>query len=145
MFEKLFLLIKNNAGPAVINNPDVPQKFHDAVINEASSTIIEVLKSQIETGKMKDLVSFFQFSGIYNNSLVKIMVNRFTNKLVKFYSIEANTALSVANSLIPPVMQELVKQSKNERNKEFLLTNLLSKLNANRADLTMLVNIMMAA
>jgi len=145
MFEKLFLLIKNNAGPAVINNPDVPQKFHDAVINEASSTIIEVLKSQIETGKMKDLVSFFQFSGIYNNSLVKIMVNRFTNKLVKFYGIEANTALSVANSLIPPVMQELVKQSKNERNKEFLLTNLLSKLNANRADLTMLVNIMMAA
>ena len=87
MFEKLFLLIKNNAGPAVINNPDVPQKFHDAVINEASSTIIEVLKSQIETGKMKDLVSFFQFSGIYNNSLVKIMVNRFTNKLVKFYVI----------------------------------------------------------
>ena len=145
MFEKLFLLIKNNAGPAVINNPDVPQKFHDAVINEASSTIIEVLKSQIETGKMKDLVSFFQFSGIYNNSLVKIMVYRFTNKLVKFYGIEANTALSVANSLIPPVMQELVKQSKNERNKEFLLTNLLSKLNANRADLTMLVNIMMAA
>jgi len=145
MFEKLFLLVKNNAGPAVINNPVVPPKYHDAVINEASSTIIEVLKGQMETGKMNDLVRFFQFSGIYNNSLVKSMVNKFAGTLIDFYGIEANASLFVANSLIPPVMQELVKQSKNERNKEFLLTNLLSKLNANRADLTMLVSRMTAA
>jgi len=57
MFEKLFLLVKNNAGTAVIDNPEIPQQFHESVINEASSTIIEVLKGQMETGKMKDLVS----------------------------------------------------------------------------------------
>ncbi len=44
MFEKLFMLVKNNAGTAVIDNPEIPAKYHDAVINEASSSIIEVLK-----------------------------------------------------------------------------------------------------
>ncbi|MDB4901998.1 MAG: hypothetical protein JWQ63_1279, partial [Mucilaginibacter sp.] len=42
MFEKLFLLVKNNAGTAVIDNPAIPVKYHEAVINEASSSIIEV-------------------------------------------------------------------------------------------------------
>jgi hypothetical protein len=145
MFEKLFLLVKNNAGKAIIDNPAIPVKYHEAVINEASSTIIEVLKGQMENGKLKDLIRFFQFSGIYNNSLVSSMVNKFANKLNNFYGIDPNSAWVAANSLIPPVMKELVKQSKNEQNKEFVLTNLLSKLNGNRADMSVLVNHMMVA
>ena len=35
MFEKLFMLVKNNAGMAVINNPEVPEKYREAIINEA--------------------------------------------------------------------------------------------------------------
>jgi hypothetical protein len=145
MFEKLFLLVKNNAGMAVIDNPVIPIKYHEAVINEASSSIIEVLKNQMETGKLKDLVGFFQFSGIYNNSLVSTIVNKFAAKLNNFYGIEPSSAWTAANSLIPPVMQELVKQSKNEQNKDFALPSMLSKLNGNRADLSILVNQMMVA
>jgi hypothetical protein len=145
MFEKLFLLVKNNAGTAVIDNPEIPQQFHESVINEASSTIIEVLKGQMETGKMKDLVSFFQLTRIYNSSLVRTIVNKFANKINKFYGIEPALALSTANSLIPPVMQELVKQSKNKQNREFSLNNFLSKLNGNEADLSALLRTMSVA
>jgi hypothetical protein len=144
MFEKLYLLVKNNAGTAVIDNPSIPEKYHEAVINEASSSIIEVLKGQMETGRLKDLVSYFQFSG-YNSSLVSSMVNKYANKLNNFYGIEPNAAWDTANALIPPVMKELVKQSKNAQNKDFGLSNLLSKLNGNRADLSVLVNQMMVA
>jgi hypothetical protein len=143
MFEKLFLLVKNNAGMAVIDNPVIPIKYHEAVINEASSSIIDVLKSQMETGKIKDLVKFFQFSGISNNSLVSTMVNKFAARLNNFYGIDPSSAWVAANSLIPPVMQELVNQSKNEQNKDFALTTMLSKLNGNRADLSILVNQLM--
>ena len=145
MFEKLFQLVKNNAGMAVIDNPVIPAKYHEAVINEASSSIIEVLKSQMETGKIKDLIRFFQFQGVYNNALVSSMVNKFANKLNNFYGIEPNSAWVAANTLIPAVMKELVIQSKNELNKDFLLTNMLSKLNGNQADLSGLVKYMMVA
>ncbi len=145
MFEKLFLLVKNNARTAVIENPAIPAIYHEAVINEASSSIIEVLKNQMETGRIKDLIRFFQFPGIYNNSLVSSIVKRFANKLNNFYGIELNSAMVASNSLITPVMEELIKQSKNEQNKDFGLSNLLSKLNGNRTDLTGLVNHIMVA
>jgi hypothetical protein len=145
MFEKLFLLVKNNAGKAVIENPEIAEKDREAVINEASSSIIEVLKSQMESGRLKDLVKYFQYPDIYKNPLINSVVNKFANKLNRFYSINPESALKIANSLIPPVMLELIKRSKSEQNKEFALSSFLSKINGNRADLSGLVQEMMIA
>jgi len=145
MFEKLFLLVKNNAGTAVINNPAIPVKLHESVMIEASSSIIEVLKGQMENGKLKDVVKYFQSSGIYNHTLVSSMVSRFANRLNTFYHIDPAQAMIIAKSLIPHVMSDLVKASKSEQIKEFGLTNMLTKLNGNRANLSLLVNDLMVA
>ena len=145
MFEKLFLLVKNNAGMAVMNNPVIPAGSREAVINEASSSIIEVLKNQMENGRISDLVKYFQFSGTYNESLVTSIINKFANRLNKFYSIDMPSAQAAANSLIPAVMKQLVQLSKSQQTKEFALGNMLSQLNGNRADLSGLVNQMMIA
>jgi hypothetical protein len=145
MFEKLFMLVKNNAGMAVIDNPAIPVKYHDAVINEASSSIIEVLKGQMEIGKIMDLIRFFQFSGIYNNYLVSNIVNKYANKLNNFYGIEPTAALAAANMLIRPVMEELIKESKDAENKDFGLSHLLSKLSGNQKDMSGLVSQLMVA
>lgn len=145
MFEKLFLLVKDNAGTAVVNNPVIPAKYHEAVINEASSSIIEVLKGQLESGKVKELIKYFQFSGSYNNSLVSSITNRFANKLNTFYSIDPAHALAAAKALIPTVMNELIKETKSGEAKEFALGTMLTKLNGNRTDLNPLVNNLMVA
>jgi hypothetical protein len=145
MFGKLFLLVKNNAGTAVVNNPLIAAKHHEAVMIEASSSIIEVLKGQMENGKLKDLVKYFKSSGVYNQSLVSSMVNRFANRLNTFYDVDADASLTIAKALIPQVMTELVKASKSEEIKEFKLINMLTKLNGDRADLTLLVDRAMVA
>jgi len=145
MFEKLFLLVKNNAGAAVMNNPVIPAGSREAVINEASSSIIEVLKNQMESGHIKDLVNYFQFSGSNNESLVTSMINKFANRINKFYSIDMASAQATANSLIPAVMKQLVQQSNSKQTEEFALGTMLSKLNGNQADLNGLVNKLMVA
>jgi hypothetical protein len=145
MFEKLFLLVKSNAGKAVMENPEIPEKYREAVINEASSSIIEVLKGQIESGRLKDVVKYFQYPEIYKNPLVSSVVNKFAIKLNKFYGIDPESSLKIANSLMKPVMLELIRQTKNEQNKEFALSSFLSKINGNRADLSGIVNDMMVA
>jgi len=145
MFEKLYQLVKNNAGTAVIDNPAIPVKYHEAVINEASSSIIEVMKNQLETGKIKELIKFFQFSGIYNNWLVSSIINKFANKLNNFYGIEPASAMQTANTLITPVMAELVKEAKDEQNLDFGLGNFLSKLTGNSTDMNGLVHQIMVA
>ena len=125
---------------AVINNPDVPEKYREAIINEASSSIIEVLKGQMESGRLKDIVRYFQYPEIYQNPLVNSVVNKFAGKLNKYYGMENAVALRVANDLMPPVMNELIRQSKVEQNKDFGLGAFLSMINGNRADLSGLVN-----
>ena len=140
MFEKLYLLVKNNAGTAIMNNPVVPEKYRDAVINDASSSIIEVLKGQMEGGKLKDLIKYFQFGGVYNNPLISSAVKKFANKLNTFYNIEPVDAMVIAKALIPPVMQEIIKESKSEQNKEFALNTLLSKLSGNLMNLDVVMN-----
>ncbi|RFZ83232.1 hypothetical protein DYU05_13920 [Mucilaginibacter terrenus] len=139
MFSKLYTLVKNNAGEAVINNPAVDAKYHEAVMNDASSTIIEVLKGQMENGKLKELVKYFQFTGIYNSPLISSAVNKFANKLDKFYQISPAQAMEISKALIPPVMQEMIKQSKSEQNKDFALRSILTKLGGDVADMGMLL------
>ncbi|QJD95760.1 hypothetical protein HH214_07695 [Mucilaginibacter robiniae] len=145
MFEKLFMLVKNNAAAAVINNPAIPANSRESVINEASSSIIEVLKSQMETGRINDLIRFFKFSHTYNEGLITSITNKFANKLNKYYNIDMASAHAAAVSLIPPVMKQLVQQSNSQQHKEFALGTMLSQLNGNRADLSGLVNQLMIA
>ncbi|MGZ3755130.1 MAG: hypothetical protein ACXVAY_03880 [Mucilaginibacter sp.] len=140
MFEKLFTLVKNNAGTAIIDNPLIPERYHEAVINDASSTIIEVLKNQMENGKIKDLVKYFQFSGIYDNPLIASAIHKFANKLNNFYGIEPKPAIAIANELIRPVMQELIRQSKSAQNNDFALSSLLALLNVNKVNVNGLLN-----
>ena len=145
MFEKLFMLVKNNAGKAVIDNPVIAAKDRDAVIIDASSSIIEVLKNQMESGKLNDLIKFFKYSGIYSGALISSMVNRFANKLNNFYGIEPEAAYNVSAMLIPNVLEQLVMQSKSGQEEAFAVGSMLSNLNGNRTDLTPMVNSLMVA
>jgi len=140
MFEKLFSLVKKNAGRAVIDNPLIPEKYQEAVMTDASSAIIEVLKNQMDSGKLKDMVKYFQFSGIYNNPLISSAVNKFANKLNNFYSIDRKDAAIIANELIPPVMQELIRESKSPQTSDFSLGTLLSLLGGNQANVNAMVS-----
>ncbi len=145
MFEKLFLLVKNNAEKAVVANPAIHEKDRESVINEASSSIIEGLKAYIESGKLNEIVDYFRFPEIYKGSLITKITNKFANKLTQFYNINSDVARATANMLIPQVMLELVKQSGNGENQEFVLSTFLTKINGGRADLSGLVHQMMVA
>ena len=99
----------------------------------------------MESGKLKDLVKYFQHPEIYKNPMVKSMINKFASRLNRYYNIDPATALRIANSLMKPVMLDLIQQTKNEQNKEFALSSFLSKINGNRADLSGLVQRLMIA
>jgi hypothetical protein len=94
----------------------------------------------MESGKLKDLVKYFQFSAIYDNPLITSVVNRFANKLNNFYNMDTPDGYENCRRLIPPVMHQLMEESKGEHNKEFALSAILSKISGNVTDMTMLLN-----
>jgi hypothetical protein len=64
--------------------------------------------------------------------LINSTVNKFANKLNNYYGIEpAASSYRLLKSLIPPVMQEMIEQSKNEQDTDFSLGKLLAMLSGN--------------
>ncbi|TWR26555.1 hypothetical protein FPZ43_15490 [Mucilaginibacter pallidiroseus] len=140
MFGKLFLLVKDNAN-AVLRSAAIEAKDKDAVINDASSSIIDVLRAHVDGGKIKELINYFQFSGMFDNPLITRAINSFANKLNNFYNVEPKQAHQLSSELIAPVMQELIRQSKEDNNNnEFSLRLLLSNLSDNVKDMGSLLN-----
>ncbi len=127
MFKKLYQLVKENAGTAILENAEVPVKFQEAAMNEASGTIIDVLKSQLESGKLNDLVRFFQLTGFENNVLIRSIVKKYANRLNKHYEISTESSLKIAEELIPVVMKKFVFliRSNDKKQDVFSFLNIL--------------------
>ena len=83
MFENLLDLVKSNAGDAVINNTEVPNEHNDAVINHASSSIMDSLKSQLAGGNFADVLSTLGGkTGLTNNPVVSNIMSNVSNSLM---------------------------------------------------------------
>ncbi|TAE35205.1 MAG: hypothetical protein EAY66_09540 [Sphingobacteriales bacterium] len=131
MFSKLYQIVKSNALTLITENNIVPLKFKDAAINEASGTIVDVLKSQMESGKFKDVLRFFQTSGIDNNALINIGINKYANRLNRHYNINIDAAKEISVALIPPAMKQFVASTETSETKESAMFSVLNWLSGN--------------
>lgn len=130
MFEKLHTLVKENLGKEKLVKAQVPEKFYDAIVNEASGTIIDVLKSQIEKGKHHDLWNVFMYSCVKNGQLIRSISSKYAMRLNKNYDVAIDKAQHMADDIIPAVMEKFVFMYRNNKDNDkkgiFTLFNNLS-------------------
>lgn len=130
MFDRLYLLVKENLRVEIMDYAQIPAQFHDNIINEASGTIIDVLKSHIEIGRYQDLWSAFMFSCAYKARLITIISNKYALRLNKYYGVAVDKAKNMAQEVIPTVLDKYVSLYKTEDDKTgkgiFALFNILS-------------------
>src|SRR5882672_12784871 len=50
MLENLLQLVTQNAGDAITNNPQIPNEHNEAAVQDASSSIMDVLGSHLSSG-----------------------------------------------------------------------------------------------
>jgi hypothetical protein len=89
MLDKLFELVKELSGQAVINNPSIPNDHNDAVIAEATHTVASGLQNMIAGGGLDNILSLFGNSSqqgsnsnsLLNNPVINMMVGHFAGKL----------------------------------------------------------------
>lgn len=135
MLDDLFALVKGFAGDAVVNNPDVPNEHNDAVVAEATNTVAGGLQNMVAGGGLQNIISMFSGGGqqaggkgILSNPIVNMMIGHFAKKLMSKYNLGSNQASSVANDLIPNVMNGLIDKTNDPNNSSFTLDNLLHSL-----------------
>lgn len=132
MFGKLYSIVKESVSNDLLRGLNLQPDSHESIINEASGTIIDVLKSQIESGKIADLLSVFRVHHIEDNSLVRSMISKYAIRLNKNYGILIGDAKKMAEEVMPLIIRKLVSTSKesdqevNGRNGIYDLFNSLS-------------------
>lgn len=134
MFDKLNQLVKENIKNEIFLNGGIHSDALESASQEASGVIVDVLKTQLDRGKAVDLMSFFKGKKAESDVLLKMMVNKFANRLNNYYSISAASAKEIAEKIIPKVMGIFVfqtNQNKKAENEIFALLNWLSGYTVN--------------
>ena len=134
MLDQLLDLVKGFAGDAVVNNPNIPNEHNDAVVAEATNTVASGLQNMAAGGGLQNIISLFGGggqqgpSGLMSNPVVNMMIGHFASKLMSKFGLGSSQASSVANDLIPNVMNGLINKTNDPNNSTFTLDNLLHSL-----------------
>ena len=71
MIENLLNLVKQYAGDAIINNPDIPNERNEEAVQETAASIENGLQGVLAQGGVKDLLSMFTGrTGVTNDNPV---------------------------------------------------------------------------
>jgi Bacterial protein of unknown function (DUF937) len=128
MLNNLINLVKEHAGEAIINNPAIDNKHNNAAIETTASSIMEGLKGQMGSGGAAGLTSLFTGGAGANSGIMQNITKLVTSNLASKFGISGAAAGSIANSLIPTVMNNLVKKTNDPKDKSFDLQGIIGSL-----------------
>lgn len=137
MLENLFNLIKEQGAEPVINNPAVPNEKNEAVLADATHSVVDGLQGVLAGGGLQNLLSLFGGTGnsnsgsagsLLSNPIVSNIISSFTNKLTANHGIAGNQASGIANSLIPSVISSLISKTNDPNNSSFDINSIIGSL-----------------
>ena len=130
MFEQLTELVKKFGGDAVVNNSAVPNEHNEAVMNEASSSILDSLKGMVANGNISDLAGLFQGNNAADasNPVVQQITEKLSGSLGEKFGLSNEAASGVAGSLIPKVLGSLVTKAKDPNDSSFQISDIIGAI-----------------
>ena len=130
MFEQLTELVKQYGGEAVINNTAIPNEQNDAVMSEASSSILDSLTGMVANGNVSDLAALFQDNNASDasNPVVQQITEKLSSSLGEKFGLSGDAASGVAGSLIPAVLGSLVNKAKDPNDSSFQISDIIGAI-----------------
>ena len=113
-----------------VNNSAVPNEHNEAVMNEASSSILDSLKGMVANGNVSDLAGLFQGNNASDSSnpVVSMLTNQLSGSLGEKFGISGDAASGVAGSLIPKVLGSLIGGAKDPNNSSFNVSDIIGAI-----------------
>ncbi|HLC82518.1 MAG TPA: hypothetical protein VJI69_01730 [Bacteroidia bacterium] len=128
MFDNLLKLVQENAGDAIINNPSIPNEKNNLAINETTNSIFNTLKSQANSGGMNSIMDMFNSATPPNTEVTNSLNANVTSNLMSKLGVNNSQAASIASTLIPKVMGQLVNKTNDPNDNSFDMTSILGAL-----------------
>ena len=128
MLENLSNLIKEHAGEAIINNPDIPNERNDEAISYASSSIMDTLKGAVSNGNISDVVSMFTGGNAGASTLSQNIQGGFIQNLMDKFGLDSAKAGGIANNLLPNILNKFVNQTNDPNDNSFDLQDIIQNI-----------------
>jgi hypothetical protein len=127
MLENLNELVREHVQDAVVNNSAIPNEQNEAVIQAASGSIFDTLKNQLSSGNVGSLVDLFKGGNAEGSDVAQQATGSFVEKLSGL-GINAETAKSVAASVIPAIVGKFTQKTNDPDDSSFNIHDILGKL-----------------
>ncbi|MBU0940583.1 MAG: hypothetical protein K2Y30_04390 [Flavobacteriaceae bacterium] len=130
MFEQLTQLAQQFGVDTVINNPAVPNEKNEAVIGEASNSVIGGLQKIVAEGGVDQLAGLFQGNNAadVSNPVVQKLTQELTGNLGEKFGFSASDATGIASKLIPQILASLVGKAKDPNDSSFEISDIISAI-----------------
>lgn len=136
MFEQLTQLVQQFGQDAVVKNDAIPNEQNDAVLKEASSSILDGLKSMVAKGNISELGNLINGSATTDNSnpVVQKLKEQLSGTLGEKFGLDANSASGVAGNLVPQVLGSLINNAKDPNHKGFEVSDLVNAISEGKGN-----------
>ena len=131
MLDQLLKLVQQNAGDSIVKNDAIPNQFNNDAIQDVAAQIFNGLQGQAKQGNVQEIASMFKGGPVNNNPVVDQIISTITGSLASKFNVSPQTASSIANSLIPIVMNQLVKKTNDPNDNDFDLQDMLKNFTGN--------------
>lgn len=130
MFEQLSQLVQQFGNDAVVKNNAVPNEHNEAVMNEASSSILSGLQNIAAEGGTQDLAALLQSNnaGDTSNPIVQKLTEQLSGSLGSKFGLDSDTTSGIAASLVPKVLGSLVGNAKDPNHQGFEMSDLVNAI-----------------
>ena len=130
MLEQLIKLVQQNSGDDIVRNPEVPNEFNNAAIQDVAKQILNGLQGQASKGNMQDIMLMFQGSRCFDfgNPVVSQLISSATRSLSTRFGVSPQAASQITNSLIPVVMNQFVNKTNDPNDNDFDLQNVVKNV-----------------
>ena len=130
MFEQLTQLVQQFGNDAVVKNDAIPNEQNEAVMNEASSSILSGLQKMVSEGGVEQLAGLFNGNNAAStsNPAVQQLTEQLTGNLGSKFGLSNEVASGVAGSMIPKILGSLVGKAKDPNDSSFNISDLVSAI-----------------
>ncbi len=135
MIEELFNLIKGNAQQDIIENNNIPNEHNNQAVGLATESIMNGLQGALANGGLQQVLNLFGGrAGVGNtNPLVSSITNGFVGNLMGKFGITNPIAQSIAASLIPKVLGNLVSRTSDPNDNSIDMNGIMNQLTGGQA------------
>lgn len=135
MFEQLTQLAQQFGNEAVVRNDAIPNDQNEAVINEASNSIVSGLQKIASDGGIDQLAGLFQGNTNLDSSnpVVQKLSEQLTGTLGEKFNLGHDTASGVAGDMIPQILGSLIGKAKDANDSSFQVSDLINAISGGGA------------